>query len=373
MRQTSIKLLYNGKNISADIAKYLVNFSYGDNSSGEADDIQITLENTEHLWENDWQPEKGDAIEAAIVTKGFRLDQNNEEIEEQLYCGYFEVDEIDLSSPPSVVTIKAISTSDNTSLRSEENTKAWEKTTLKSIAVEIAEKSELELNYIAEYNPIYSRRDQTSQSDLAFLQELCERDGLSLKITNDTIIIFDEEQQEQSDPVVRFNIGQDNVIRSSFKTKTRDVYRACLIQYSDAQTQKTIKYIFQPTNAPETGQLLKINEKVESLEDAQRLARKRLREKNIKENTASMSVVGDTRLVAGTVITVDNIGNFSGNYYIKKANHDYGSSGYTVSIEMWKAGVNYEAELSEYIEVSNVKPRKRKAEKSKNKEWVGTI
>ena len=35
---------YNNKDISADISKYLKSISYTDNLSGEADDLQITLE-----------------------------------------------------------------------------------------------------------------------------------------------------------------------------------------------------------------------------------------------------------------------------------------------------------------------------------------
>lgn len=373
MRQTSIKILYNNKNISKALAPYLLAFSYTDNSSGEADDIQLTLENTQHLWEGDWLPEKGDSIEAAVVARGFRFDSNGQELIEQLYCGYYEVDEININTPPSTITIKAISTCDSTSLRSEENTKAWESVHLKAIAEDIAQRAEMDLKYLAKHLPFYLRRDQSKQSDLAFLEELCSRDALSLKVTCDSLIIFDEQQQEQGQAVAVFDMGVADVLRYSFKSKTRDVYRACLVQYTDTRTNETTKCLFEPPNPVLTGQLLKINEKVESLADAERLARARLRAKNVKENTASLEVVGDTRLVAGTVIEIGHVGKFSGRYYINKATHSYGNAGYTIALELWKAGGDYTLKRLEYDEHAYKQPRVRKGKKSMDREWVGSI
>ena len=49
---------YNNKDISADISKYLKSISYTDNLSGEADDLQITLEDKAGLWQSTWIPGK---------------------------------------------------------------------------------------------------------------------------------------------------------------------------------------------------------------------------------------------------------------------------------------------------------------------------
>ena len=43
---------YNNKDISADISKYLKSISYTDNLSGEADDLQKTLEDKAGLWQS---------------------------------------------------------------------------------------------------------------------------------------------------------------------------------------------------------------------------------------------------------------------------------------------------------------------------------
>ena len=62
-----LKLNYNSKDISTDIAPYLLSFQFSDKASGEADDIQINLEDRDKLWESEWFPNKGDTIEAFFI------------------------------------------------------------------------------------------------------------------------------------------------------------------------------------------------------------------------------------------------------------------------------------------------------------------
>ena len=341
-RHTDVVLKYNHVQVSNDIAKYLLGLTYTDHSSGQADDLQLSLEDTQQIWIKDWVPEKGDVVEAQI-----NLVVNDKTT--TLDCGYFEIDELECNDPPAAVTIKAVSAALSSALRGEENTRAWENIKLKDIATELATKAEMSVSYLAEYNPLYKRRDQTDQSDLAFLMDCCEKAGLALKVTNDTLVVFDEEEFEQKDPIATLERGKSNIISARFKTKTRDVYRACVVKYKDPSTGQTFEYIFEPENAPATGQLLKISERVESPEEGKLLARKRLREKNLKENMASMKVVGDPLFVAGTVIAVKGYGKFDGNYYITQATHGCGNSGYTVDLEMHKTMKSYMINLKKSL------------------------
>ncbi|HHU7907749.1 TPA: late control D family protein, partial [Escherichia coli] len=59
-----------------------------------------------------------------------------------------------------------------------------------------------------------------------------------------------------------------------------------------------------------------------------------LRLKNRYQNTGSLVLVGDTRLVAGVTINLEGFGSFSGKYLISKAVHSIGTSGYTTSIDV---------------------------------------
>ena len=51
-RRISAIIKYNNKDISVDISKYLKSISYTDNLSGEADDLQITLEDKAGIWQS---------------------------------------------------------------------------------------------------------------------------------------------------------------------------------------------------------------------------------------------------------------------------------------------------------------------------------
>lgn len=53
-RRTEIRLTFEGVDISADINKYLISLSYTDNEEDETDDLQLTLDDREGVWLNDW-------------------------------------------------------------------------------------------------------------------------------------------------------------------------------------------------------------------------------------------------------------------------------------------------------------------------------
>ena len=57
---------YDNKDISADLAGFLKGLSYTDNMSGEADTLDLTLEDRQGLWQSDWLPEKGATLEASL-------------------------------------------------------------------------------------------------------------------------------------------------------------------------------------------------------------------------------------------------------------------------------------------------------------------
>lgn len=112
----------------------------------------------------------------------------------------------------------------------------------------------------------------------------------------------------------------------------RDVYKACHVKYQDSSTKQKIEATF---SAPDkkTGKTLEVNEQVTSIADAQRLAKKKLREKNCDEITGSFSFVGNPELAAAANVKLSGFGTFDGKYIITKAQHDIGS-GYTTSIDV---------------------------------------
>lgn len=338
-RHCMVIVKYNDKDISADLQQYLKSVSYTDNMSGEADDLQLTLEDKAGVWQSAWFPEKGAALDVSVKLTNWRS------IGVQLVrFGLFEIDEITSSGMPSEVQIKAVSVPDNNNLRGAERTRSWEKAELKRIANDIAAEAKLELYYdVKDYNPVIERAEQTEQSDLSFLYKLCADHGLALKICNNQLVIFDEADYEAGGAVVLlpkpktfYTAGSlkilDMLKSYSLRSKVRDVYKACHVKYQEGTKKQKIEATFTASDK-KIGKTLEINEQVASIADAQRLAKKKLREKNCDEVTGSFSFVGNPELAAAVNIRLSGFGTFDGKYIITKAQHDIGS-GYTTSIDV---------------------------------------
>ena len=86
---------------------------------------------------------------------------------------------------------------------------------------------------------------------------------------------------------------------------------------------------------------MRINTKVTSKKEANELAKKKLREKNKDETSASLEVVGNPYFVAGITINIKGFGLYNGKYIIQSAGHSVGNSGYTTSLSLRKVLKGY--------------------------------
>ena len=331
---------YNNKDISADISKYLKSISYTDNLSGEADDLQITLEDKAGLWQSTWMPEKGALLDVMLQQKYW---QTLSALPQSLRLGLFEIDEITSSGYPSEVQIKAVSVPDNNTLRGTERSRSWEKAKLQVIANDIASAAGMSLFWDTEENPVLDRAEQTEQSDLSFLYAICKDKGLALKISDKKIIIFDEAKYEaekakitivKPGTVYKKESGMKYLFVGtgySLRTKIRDIYAACRVSYQQGSSKSNIEATY--TAAGKKGKTLQVNEQVERVAEALNIAKKRLREKNKDEVTGSLNMLGNFVLLSGVTVNLLGFGAFDDKYLITRASHDIGS-GYTTNIDV---------------------------------------
>lgn len=339
-RRISAIIKYNNKDISADISKYLKSISYTDNLSGEADDLQITLEDKAGLWQSKWMPEKGAFLDATLQQKYW---QTLSALPQSLRFGLFEIDEMTSSGYPSEIQIKAVSVPDNNTLRGTERSRSWEKTKLQVIANDIAIDAGMTLFWDTEENPVLDRAEQTEQSDLSFLYAICKDKGLALKISDKKIIVFDEAKYEaekakitivKPGTVYKKESGMKYLFVGtgySLRTKIRDIYAACRVSYQQGSSKSNIEATY--TVAGKKGKTLQVNEQVESVAEALNLAKKRLREKNKDEVTGSLNMLGNFVLLSGVTVNLLGFGAFDGRYLITRASHDIGG-GYTTNIDV---------------------------------------
>ena len=269
-------------------------------------------------------------VSAVLVQKNW----NDTGKDVTLDMGTFEIDSVDMSGPPDKITVKSTSIPYTSKLRMEKKNKAWEKISLKGIGQEIAGKNGLKLMYEASENPTYKRKEQVQTSDIKFLQGLCHAAGMALKVTTLTIVIYDAAEYDKKPAVKTFKKGSGDIISYKMGTKLTDTaYTSCHVSYTDPDSKETIEYTYTPDSKTGTGQTLEINEKVNSKAEAIRLAKKRLREKNTQEYTASLKVVGDVSLVAGITVKLKGFQQFDRKYKVTQAKHNL-LDGYTVDLSL---------------------------------------
>lgn len=320
-RSTKLNILYNHQDIKEILNKHLISWTYTDNLSGEIDDLNIELEDTEALWLGDWFPSKGSLIQATIE----KLNLENSSFKQQI--GKFEVDTI--NGRESVISIMALATSEKSSLRGEEKSKAWEKVKLKSVFTEIAKRNVMKLVWQSSDNPTKDRVEQDNETDLAFIYRLCKDEGLCLKIANNSIVVLNEEDYEKQE--AKYYIRRKSketdlikVIERSFSSTLTDTYKACKVTHT--VKKKTITATFTPKKQPKTGRVLNVKQEVKSQAEALRIAKKKLREKNKEATTVTLKVYSLVPLYAGMTFNLVEFGKLNGKYIASKVVHNDSST-----------------------------------------------
>ncbi|OPA76737.1 hypothetical protein BVG16_16330 [Paenibacillus selenitireducens] len=347
MRSSKIHINYNGKNITESLMNYVTDLSYTDASSGELDDLSITVSDRDNKWQKSWAPVEGDKVSVAIEVFNWYKEGD----QKKYPCGTFHVDGLTFTGPPDLIDIKAASFPVSSDARQVKRTKVWEKVKLSTISADIAKRAGLKLVREVPDDPTYDRIEQQEQTDLAFLLDLTKQEGIAVKVTEGKLVLFDEAKFEKGKSVATFERGKDNLIDYNFEWSAANcAYRACEVTYEESTkttstskkkgTKKAVsvtkKVTYTPPGAPANGPVLRIKETAKSQADALRIAKNRLRERNKQANRATMTIVGDIRIAAGVVVTIVGFGKFDGKYIVDKVTHQVGSNGYVSRMELRK-------------------------------------
>lgn len=328
-RRIWLDVVYEGANITKDLQPHLKSWLFTDNLSGQSDELQITLEDRAQHWISDWFPSEGDKIKATIKRHNWRGDDKDDEYP----LGIVEVDEIDSKFPPAEVTIKALSMPQSSALRGEDKNRAWEKTKLSLIAKDITDGAGLSLYYDVSNDPEYDRQEQTEENDLQFLQKLCQDAGLALKIADNQVVIFDEAKFEEADPVMTIDRTTVSFKDYACRSTINDTYSSVRIKYRSPKGRKNYDYSFVPPNPLPTKRVLVLRERFDSLAEAERKAKKKLREKNSKAWQFQITLLSNLGLWAGFTVILKNFGKYDGKWLITQATHGQGN-GYEQKLQM---------------------------------------
>ena len=90
---------------------------------------------------------------------------------------------------------------------------------------------------------MFERLDQDNETDLGFINRIIKDIGLNMKISDDTIIIFDDEKMEETQSVEVFSIKDHRIRSFSLKKKNKEIYDKVEVSYYDVDKKKVIKEI----------------------------------------------------------------------------------------------------------------------------------
>ncbi len=286
------QIFYEGKDITADVevSDLVITDSCGD----QADAIDVKLANSENQW-SDWNPQKQDSL--SIVNSGYRsgtmwIDRVRQEI------GLIHLGAV--SIPPSGKTKRM---------------RAWENTTLITIAAQLAAAYGLSARFIHVPAYTYARVDQLGRGDFGFLQERAVLEGCSIKVQDGKLFVFSDSDMEAQTPVKRI-AAADMLEEPRFSNSSGSTYSGCTVAW------QSFGGTF--TDADMTGPELSISTyPVSSSGEAQRFAKNLLRSYNKKGETGEIAVVLDTTITAGNVVSITGMGLSDGNYFIDTAQHSF--------------------------------------------------
>lgn len=329
--KVQIKVLYNGKNISQEITKYILSLKYNDAAEGASDSIEIVVEDVEGLWKNGWYPEKGAELTVSFGKNNVYLD-----------CGVFHIDKIQASGPPDTVSINGIGAGLNGEIRTKVSTAHANKTLLQ-IAETVAKKNGLTVQ--GNVLPIViERTTQHNETDLHFLNRISKEYGYLFSVRGKKLVFLSMESLEQLSS--KFSLDKNEIISYDLSDDTLKTYSKVAVKYHNPKTATVSTHVetvknkdgvpFTYIKSPDT---LTIHTKAENEQQAKAKGRAAIYRANSLQQEGSISAIGNPYSCAGNNFELTGLGLFSGVYHIMKSAHSIDrGNGWTVDVEIKKVG-----------------------------------
>ena len=277
-RNIRVIVIFNKVDISDEIAHSISSLNYTDNSKNAIDDLEIELENLDYRWLKEWYPDENAQLLVGI----------HEELENEtnfLDLGTFYVDEPTFEDQK--LTLKCLALPLDQNIRDQKNSVAWERVTLKELVMQIANKHEMNAELYAE-NVFFERLDQNKETDLVFINRVVKEIGLNMKVSDDKIIIFDDEEMEKNDTIEVFNIKDYRIRSFSLKKKNKEIYDKVEVSYYDPDKKKVVKEIItkeelDKRNEVTTGDSEEKESKAKDSKKTNKKSQKKTNKKTIKK------------------------------------------------------------------------------------------
>ncbi len=322
-RKAVARITFSGNDFET-MQKYLKGFEYIDPASDENDEVKIFLHNVNYKWIRQ-MPNKRDKLTAKIVLKNWKS-KNQKQIFD---CGTFCVDDFTHTGPELATEISCVSVPEGNAFRATSRNKTWKKVTLKEIASEICGKYNMTLSYSGP-SIKFKVIEQSNETDCSFIKKICNDYALGIKVYKGKLVIYDKADYEAKAPVT--TIKAEQMQDWSYNETLIGTYTGAKIKYT---TGKDSKELICKVGGGK--RILFVNEKVDSLADAQLKACGKANTENEKAVTMNVTLMGGRKIVAGNTVNITGLNKIDGKYFVDKVTHKIDAeSAYTMDLELHK-------------------------------------
>jgi uncharacterized protein len=309
------QLLYNGANITADIAPHVTQVEWCERVGGQAAEISVIVEDSGGKWRGSSYPQVGtDSVALSIGYAGAPL----------LDCGTFIVDELEFNGLPDTVTLKATEFWTTAPVRTA-GSYAYEGMTFSQIAQAVAGRHGWTVVGLPTTpDAPWQRRTQTLEhgGDVNFLRKLANEANYEFNIRPPNIIFYSRPAIDSQAPAN--TITREMVTRYSFRYQTAadNTFGISTVSYLDPTTKQVHYARVRTSGTPPTADNLNIVERVENSQQAALKASSRLVEHNMLLYQLTVTLPGTIQFRAGQVVALSkDWGTFAGSWTCSRATH----------------------------------------------------
>lgn len=290
----NLNINYNGADItdSVDLESCVLYDRYG----GLLDNIKMVINDKDIKWSK-YKVKKGDKI--IIKTDGYST-------------GAMYIDKFDEKDERFII--------DATSLKSSKKvvkSKAWSNVRLSEILNDCAGNNGLKLKTYGISDHTYESLVRIQKTDLEFTSKICQREGYSVKVDNDCLVVFNEKYMESQNS--NLTITPDDVRYNYDFSQSGNCVSSVTVSCYNI-TKGMIKYTAVDRNI--VGSSKVITEKVSSQAEAMRFAYGHLRNYNKNHIIGRMQIPYNAGISGGTVLKADGFGDYDGNYIVTEVAHN---------------------------------------------------
>lgn len=318
------KLMYKGIDISSEVRPHLISCTYTDKVHGEADEIDVTVQDKDGLWRGAWCPEHGDQVSVWI---GYKPDW-------LVPCGDFEIDEPNarIGRGGDTLTFRGVSAPITKSLRTKK-TRGFEDQSIRDVAGKIAGEHGLTVTGTPP-DVRFKRITQRRERDLEFLSRLAENYGAYFTVKGKRLVFAKRDEVHSRAAVVSVQVTSQGFISADLKGQSHKTYSKAKLTHFEGQEKRTIEAEASDGNV-KNGDTLRIDDRVENDGQAKARVKSELQKENLKRQTGTLEWTGNPLLLAGQMIELgSSFGKWAGRFVIKSSRHAISREGYTTSCEI---------------------------------------